>query len=223
MRSKYRLIGIIVSISLFTSCSIDPFENSGRCDTPGKSSVFNSKLAVCTGPMSDTKWYHEGKFYDDTVLLAKTIATLYGSGIISEEVEAIFEQEGEDIAGLYGLYPDGLVDIDDLATYAGTDSRWDSLIEAKAESDSAGKTNSYLFQERNRLSSDYYRGKATRQQAYLAQQEHIEFLDGEYSKAEKNYRKKLEVLRAALSATYSINDKNLLLIFLLRHMDSLSK
>lgn len=191
-------------------------QNTGRHEIL-RQPPLDSRLAVCTGPIDNPKWYHSGKYYDDTVLLAKIIYSNYSDSDISEPV---FQSEKMNIEDLYSLYPKGIVSIDDLAQYAGNDSRWDSLIEAKADYDSASQQDSYLLQERFRLRNDWERGKATRQQAYLAQEEHLEFLNGEYSRAQAEFDSKLEVLRSTLSTQYQISDRSLLLIFLIRHFES---
>jgi hypothetical protein len=214
---QIRLAILLLATILISSCSTDPYENSGKCETKGKSSIIDSRLAVCTGSIDNPKWYHSGKYYDDTVLLAKITYENYSDSDISESV---FQREKVNTEELYDLYPKGLVSIEDLAQYAGNDSRWDSLIEAKADYDSASQQNSYLLQERSRLRNDWERGKATRQQAYLAQEEHFEFLNGEYSRAQADFDSKLEVLRATLSTQYGISDKSLLLILLIRHFES---
>lgn len=201
--------------SLLTSCSRDPFENSGRCETPGKSTTFDSRLAICTGIDSNFKWYHSGKFYDDTLLLAKTVYETYTATDLN--TDTLREEKIKDL-DIYGLYPQGLISIDDFAIFANGEARWDSLIESKSNYDSADETNTYLLARRWRLADEWRRGLVSRQEAFEAQEEHKDFLNGKFSRAQEEYDVKLKSLQASLKAKYQIVDKTLLLVFLVRHL-----
>lgn len=210
MKTTVKAILILILIASLASCSSDSYANAGGCDESGVSKIIKNKVAVCTGLKGKFKWYYEGKFYSDMILLGK----------IQDEFTDIEDPINQEITN-QGLWPaymkfDSTLSIEEIITYTNGDSRWDSLIEAKSVTDSEDAKQSYLLDERFRLNGEYRAGKASRSEAYDAQQKQIAQMNGSAATARTNYRKKLAVLKAKLMTEYQITDPSILLFFLAR-------
>ena len=64
---------------------------------------------------------------------------------------------------------------------------------------------------------DWVQGKATQNQAYIARQEYMSFLNGDYDKTSTNYQAKLNAMASSLGSKYSITNESLLLVFITRY------
>jgi hypothetical protein len=219
MMLKLRFVaGVLIFVSLLTSCSSDPYANAGKCENPGESKFIDTRVAVCTGIESKSKWYLEGKYFDDTLLLAKT---KYLSFVLDDALKAKLAAANLTFDDFIRVYEQSKIRIDELAKFANNDSRWDSLLEAKSNLDDAQIEQDYLFRERFTLSDSYRKGKASQSEAYKAQQEQIEHLNGPHALALSNFEAKVNVMSASLSSIYSITDRDLLLVFLTNYVKSI--
>ena len=71
MKTTAKTLLILILIASLASCSSDSYANAGGCDDSGVSKIIKNKVAVCTGLKGKFKWYYEGKFYSDMILLGK--------------------------------------------------------------------------------------------------------------------------------------------------------
>jgi|GEM_PF-4017613 len=215
--SKIYLLFFLMASLLLSGCSSDPYANAGKCESPGESKVIDERVAICTGIDGKSKWYFEGKYFSDTLLLAKT---KYRSFVLDDALKKKLEAANLTVEDFIKAYEQSKITMEDLAKFSGNDSRWDSLLEAKSNLDNSELEQNYLFKERYILLDSYRNGKATQSEAYKAQQEQIEHLEGPHALALSNYEAKVNVMSASLTSIYSINDKDLLLIFLTNYAKS---
>jgi len=203
-------------MSFLASCSSDPFENGGKCSNPGEVVSIGGRLAICLGENTNYKYYFSGKYFDDVLLASKIIFPTYGFDT-EKPFDAKydkFELGTEELIEVMGRDDITDIKIGDLANFAQGDSRWDSLLEARAKFESAEKENDYLRNERFRLLFDFKAGKASREESYSAQVKHLEYFDGAYKEISEEYDSKLEVVRASIFSKYSLADEEGLIVFL---------
>jgi hypothetical protein len=206
------LASALIFVSLLTSCSSDPYANAGKCESPGESKVVDERVAVCTGVAGKSKWYFEGKYFDDAFLLAKID---YLSFSLTNELALKLKKENlyESFFEVYDAYK---ITADDLAAYANGDSRWDDLIELKVKLDRETETEKYLSGEATRLFLDWkYKGKGNSSEVYSARDaSNRQFnLTNDLN---QSFKDKLAPLRGAISTEYSLSDRELSYIFLSR-------
>ena len=213
MMLKLRLLAsALIFVSLLTSCSSDPYANAGKCESPGESKVVDERVAVCTGVEGKSKWYFEGKYFDDAVLLAKID---YLSFKLTNELASKLKNE-EIYDSFFGIYEKYKLTADDLMTYASGDSRWDDLIELKVKLEREKETEEYLSAEATQLFLDWkYKGKGNSSEVYSAR---------DASNRQENltaalyvsFKDKLGPLRGVISTKYSLTDRELSYMFLSR-------
>jgi len=216
--SKIKLLPLLMANLLLSGCSSDPYANSGECELAGQSTVLEGQLVFCTGKDSITKWYSEGKYFEDALLLSKIEYTTFSVGddfldkLKQEDLfEAFFKIDGK-----------AELSVTDLANYAMGDARWDALIEAQAKYEKAMELEDFLFKEEVRLLSESFRGKASKSERTRARNEWIVQRDLAWElREERNI--KSEVLKATLASQYSLMDSDALLIFLTRFVNQLSE
>jgi hypothetical protein len=213
MMSKLRFVSsALIFVSLLTSCSSDPYANAGKCESPGESKVVDERVAVCTGVEGKSKWYFEGKYFDDAFLLAKID---YLSFSLTNELALKLKKENlyESFFEIYDTYK---ITADDLAAYANGDSRWDDLIELKVKLDRETETEKYLSGEATRLFLDWkYKGKGNSSEVYSARDasnRQSNLTNDLY----QSFKDKIAPLRGAISTEYSLSDRELSSIFLSR-------
>jgi len=211
MKKNYLTIFILVGI-LVSGCSSDPYANAGKCESPGESKVVDERVAVCTGVEGKSKWYFEGKYFDDSFLLAKID---YLSFKLTNELA--LKLKSEDLYdSFFGIYEAYQLSADDLMTYANGDSRWDDLIELKVKLEREIDTEKYLSGEATRLFLDWkYKGKGTSSEAFSARDASIR--QGNLTNdLYQSFKDKLGPLRGVISTEYSLSDRELSSIFLSR-------
>jgi hypothetical protein len=167
---------------------------------------------VCTGTEGKSKWYFEGKYFEDAFLLAKID---YLSFSLTNELALKLKKENlyDSFFGIYATYK---ITADDLAAYANGDSRWDDLIELKVKLDRETETEKYLSSEATRLFADWkYKGKGSSSEFYSAREASNRQLNLTGSLYE-SFKDKLAPLRGAISTKYSLSDRELSYIFLSR-------
>ena len=189
----------IVLVSLLSACSSDPYKNAGKCSQPGESRVENIGLVVCGAIKGDPKWYAEGPVFDELKALGKIEWYSCDDKCYASLVKL---SEPRKIKILFNKSLD--LGMKDLSAVTKGISRWDGLIEAKSQFDSAQTTEDFLLGERGRLKVEYLTGKATRDEAYKAQEKQIKYLNGEYSAAQEKFDAKLAVLRVELESIYKL-------------------
>jgi len=212
VRSKFSVS--LLAILLLTSCSSDPYANAGKCESPGESKVVDERVAVCTGIEGKSKWYFEGKYFDDTLLLAKV---KYAKAPLTDSLKEIIFKENltvEDYAEVFDIYK---ISIEELAKFAQNEPRWDGLLEANSRLTESDTKLGYLRSEMINQQFDWVQGKATQNQAYIARQEYMSFLNGDYDKTSTNYQAKLNAMASSLGSKYSITNESLLLVFITRY------
>ena len=216
VKSIYSL-PILIFAFLLCSCSSDPYANAGKCESPGESKVVDERVAVCTGVEGKRKWYFEGKYFDDALLLAKLEYTTFSIG------NTFFDKlDAEDLSGAF-FKIDGKAElsVSDLAKYSAGDSRWDALIEAQAKYEKAQELEDYFFNERLRLIGEKAKGKASEAEFLAAAR--ADSLQRDVTYGLKETRDvKAEVLKATLTSQYSITDKEAMLILLARYVKQLN-
>jgi hypothetical protein len=114
MKKNYLSIFILVGV-LVSGCSSDPYANAGKCESPGESKVIDERVAVCTGIEGKSKWYFEGKYFEDTLLLAKV---KYGNSSLTDSLKGILSKENltvEDYVEVFRIYK---ITIEELAKFA---------------------------------------------------------------------------------------------------------
>lgn len=212
MSLKNKLLMILMFlVPLTTSCSSDPYANAGECETPGESKVIEGQLAVCTGKDAKTKWYSEGKYFEDALLLSKLEYSTFSVG------DDFFKKlKQEELFDAF-LKIDGKAELSvtDLANYASGDARWDALIEAQAKYEKAKELEDILFKEELRLLGDRFKGRASISEWANAKDETIEQRDLVWELREER-DVKTEVLKATLVSQYRLTDSDAMLIFLSR-------
>jgi hypothetical protein len=211
------LASALIFVSLLTSCSSDPYANAGECETPGKSKVVDSKLVVCTGKDSRTKWYSEGKYFEDALLLSKIE---YSTFSVGDDFFKKLKEEGLADA-FFKIGEKAELSVIDLANYASGDARWDALIEAQAKYEKAKELEDFLFKEELRLLGDRFKGKASISDWAKARDEWIRQRDLVYDLSEERNIKS-EVLKATLTSQYKLKDSDEMLILLSRFVNQLS-
>jgi hypothetical protein len=211
MKRNYFLVLILVG-TLISGCSSDPYENAGKCETPGDSKSIDERVAICTGIEGKSKWYFEGKYFDDSFLLAKID---YLSFKLTNELTSKLEEE-DLLDSFFGIYKTYKLTADDLVSYANGDGRWDDLIELKVKLERETETEEYLSSEATRLFLDWkYKGKGTSSEVFSAREasnRQQNLTSGLY----QSFKDKLGPLRGVISTTYSLNDRDLSQIFLSR-------
>jgi hypothetical protein len=217
MMLKLRFVAsAFILVSILTSCSSDPYENAGKCETPGDSKSIDERVAICTGIEGKSKWYFEGKYFDETLLLAKA---KYWTTQLNEELDSkLAEKDPEIISNIIKLYDFAKISLENLSVFANNNSRWDGLLESKSQLDAAEEQSSYLFRERVIKADEFSKGKISQAEAYAAQVEHNEYMNGTLASAKKDYEAKLGVMASSLSSIYSINDDELLTGLLLNYV-----
>ena len=105
---------------------------------------------------------------------------------------------------------------EDIANYAEGDTRWDGIIEAIADKKTEREIQDYLLEERLSASLEWRKGNLSQQQAYEAQQEQIEHMNGPLDKADRNFDRKIAVLMADIVNKYGIDDKKDAAIFAIK-------
>jgi hypothetical protein len=206
------LVSVIFLTTLLSSCAPDPYANVGKCESPGESKVVDERVAVCTGIEGKSKWYFEGKYFDDSFLLAKID---YLSFSLTNELA--LKLKSEDLYdSFFGIYEAYKLSADDLAAYANGDSRWDDLIELKVKLDRETETEKYLNGEATRLFLDWkYKGKGNSSEVFSARD--ASNRQGNLTNdLYQSFKDKLAPLRGAISTEYSLSDRELSSIFLSR-------
>ena len=216
--SKIYLLFFLTATLLLSGCSSDPFANAGECDLPGESKVLEGQLVFCTGKDSKIKWYSEGKYFDDALLLSKIE---YSDFAVDDNFFNKLKQEKLTDA-FFKISGKAELTVADLANYAIGDARWDALIEAQAKYEKAEEIEKYLFQEELRLLGDRFKGKASRSEWAKSRDEWIQQRDLAWELKEDR-DVKAEVLKAALISQYRLKDSDAMLIFLSRFVNQLSK
>jgi hypothetical protein len=206
------LASALIFVSLLTSCSSDPYTNAGKCESPGESKVVDERVAVCTGVEGKSKWYFEGKYFDDSFLLAKID---YLSFSLTNELALKLKNENL-YDSFFLIYDTYKITADDLAAYANGDSRWDDLIELKVKLDRETETEKYLSGEATRLFLDWkYKGKGNSSEVFSARD--ASNRQGNLTNdLYQSFKDKLAPLRGAISTEYSLSDRELSSIFLSR-------
>lgn len=211
------LASALIFVSLLTSCSSDPYANAGKCENAGESKIIENKLAICTGIDLKPKWYFEGKYFEDALLLAKLEYMTFSIG------DTFFNKlDTEDLSNSF-FKIDGKAElsVNDLAKYSAGDSRWDALIEAQAKYEKARELEDYFFKERVRLIGEKAKGKASEAEFLAAAR--ADSLQREVTYGLKESRDvKAEVLKATLVSQYNITDKEAMLILLARYVKQLN-
>ena len=211
MRKSYLSIFILMGI-LVSGCSSDPYANAGKCESPGESKVIDERVAVCTGIEGKSKWYFEGKYFDDSFLLAKID---YLSFKLTNDVVTKLRDENLYDA-FFGIYKTYKLTADDLVNYAQGDSRWDDLIELKVKLERETETEEYLSSEETRLFLDWkYKGKGSSSEVFSARDaanRQANLTNALY----QSFKDKLGPLRGAISTNYSLRDRELSYLFLSR-------
>jgi hypothetical protein len=212
---KYCFLVLILVGTLITGCSSDPYANAGKCDTPGESRVMESRLEVCTGLESNSKWYFEGKYYDETLLLSKA---KYWTNQLNDEINSeLQKKDPETFDSIIKIYNIAKISQENLSVFANNDARWDGLLESKSKLDAADEQSTYLFREKVIKSSDFSKGKISQSEAYAAQVEYDDYMNGTLALAKKDYEAKLGVMSSSLSSIYSINNNKLLTALLINY------
>ena len=213
MKINYLSIFILVGV-LVSGCSSDPYANAGKCESPGESKVIDERVAVCTGIEGKSKWYFEGKYFEDTLLLAKV---KYGNSSLTDSLKGILSKENltvEDYVEVFRIYK---ITIEELAKFAQNEPRWDGLLEAKSRLTESDTKLDYLRSEMIKQQFDWVKGKATLNQRNTARQEYLNFSNGEYEKTNINYQAKLNAMASSLGSKYSITNESLLVVFITRY------
>jgi len=212
--SKINLLFFLIASLLLSGCSSDPFANAGECENPGESKIIENRVAVCTGIESKPKWYFEGKYFEDTLLLAKI---KYAKSSLTDSLKETLTKENltvEDYVEAFRVYK---ISIEELAEFAENEPRWDSLLEAKSRLTEADVKLNYLSDEMTKQQFDWVKGKATLNQRNAARQEYMNYLKSEYEKIETDYQAKLNAMASSLGSKYSITSESLLLVFIIRY------
>jgi hypothetical protein len=211
-----RIFGSLLLILALASCSSDPFENAGACDSPGTYKKIDSKLAVCAGLEDNPKYYFEGDSFDAALLLGKAefqsltfdteepfVKELKARGLDSD-----FWWEGTEITN------------DSISRYANGDTRWDALIEANTKRLSATAENETARKFRMEMLVQYRAGKVSRAVAYQAQQDSLVSVE-KADKAQSLFNEKLSVLTAEIKRLYKISDSLEVMLFALEMQQKL--
>ena len=211
MKSRGSALGtlVVLSIIFLSGCASDPYENAGKCEIAGESRIEKGQTQVCIGMDKKLKWYTNGKYFDDFLLLGKIVYGL-DFDLAEPKIRSL---------GLldYALQYEKLtLKSEDIAKYANGDTRWDGIIEAIADVEQERQTQDYLLDERFRTSLEWRKGSLSQQKAYEAQQEQIEHLNGPMDRAERNFDRKIAVLEADIVNKYGITDRKESVIFALR-------
>ena len=210
LKSKL-LVSLMFLVLVTTSCSSDPYANAGKCESPGESKVIEEKVAVCTGLNPNFKWYFEGKYYEDTFLLAK-IDYLF-SAIGNEQAKKLKAENLYD--AFWKIYDTYKLNIDDLVAYADGDERWDDLIELKSRLDRYREDEKYASMNATSQFLEWKQGKVSYEKAMLAQR-NSERASSNAGSAYVSFKDKVQTLRGTLSSKYLITDRDLSYLFLSR-------
>lgn len=211
---KVNLFRLVMLSVLLSGCSSDPYANAGDCENPGESRIIENRVAVCTGIESKPKWYFEGKYFEDTLLLAKV---KYANSSLTDSLKETLTSENltvEDYVEGFRVYE---ISIEELAEFAENEPRWDGLLEAKSRLTEADVKRDYLSDEMIKQQFDWVKGKATLNQRNAARQEYMNYLNSEYEIIKTNYQAKLNAMASSLGSKYSITSESLLVVFITRY------
>jgi hypothetical protein len=204
------MFGSLLLILALASCSSDPFENAGACDSPGTYKKIDSKLAVCAGLEDNPKYYFEGDSFDAALLLGK--AGLRG---LTFDTEEPFNKELKARGLDNSFWWKGLgleITNDSISRYANGDTRWDALIEANTKRLSAAAENETARKFRMDMLVQYRAGKVSRAVAYQAQQDSLVSVE-KVNMADSLFDEKLSVLTAEIKRIYNISDSLEVMLF----------
>ena len=207
------LVSLIFLIPVTTSCSSDPYPNAGKCETPGESKSVDERVAVCTGIEGKSKWYFAGKYFDETLLLAKLEYLDYALD------DAFFKKlEDEKLTdSFFEIDKSQSLTTEDIAKFANGESRWDKLIESQSIISKEQDKEEYLFDYWTTVGEDKRSGNATHAQWDSARRDWL--AQTRYnSELREDFKTTAEPLRATLSTRYSIYDKEAMFIFFARYV-----
>jgi hypothetical protein len=221
---KVLFIGVASAILLLAGCSSDPYTNAGKCANPGSSEFFEGKLAVCTGIDSKYKWYFEGKYFQDTLLLARIELNYFNFTPTFWRNNSELKPSSKVTENLRLAQPT----LYDLSDFAANDSRYDELLEAKIQFDREKQT----LDELSKTASTYVKAflESNPEDFDVSVAERYKIVDaavdaasnhrdGAYAQAKKVYEKKLEVVRVTLRSKYSMSDNEKLMVFLINYLN----
>ncbi len=202
----------VLAVFALTSCSSDPYANAGKCDTPGESKAVDKRVAVCTGIEGKSKWYFEGQYFDETLLLAKLEYLDYALD------DAFFKKLEDEklIDSFFEIDKSQRLTTEDIAKFANGKSRWNKLIESQSIISKEQDKEEYLLDYWNTVGEDKRSGKATQAQWDSARRDWL--AQTRYnSELREDFKTTAEPLRATLSTRYSIYDKESMFIFFARY------
>jgi hypothetical protein len=205
---------ILLSLSLLTSCSSDPYANAGKCEEPGTYSKIEEKLAICSGLEDKPKFYFEGPAFEAVILLGKA-----NYDILDFDNEIPFTDAARS-RGFENLTFRTKWDITntEIARYANGDERWDGLIEANSILISLKSEFESLQDYRFQKLEEYRAGKVSRESAYEAQQDALKAAD-RLNKQQEIFSSKLSILREEIKLRYGISNyiEPMLAVVVLQH------
>lgn len=214
--TRFQLFIVSISLALLLSgCSKDAYKNAGACSELGKSRIENGQVQVCIGLDNSLKWYLEGKYFDEFLLLGKLVYKsnknwkIYETSISGTELEEYYWQS-EKLTPL----------AEDVIAYSGGNPRWDSLIEAMLSFEDENLIQDQLMGLRQKAEFEYSYKNGSRQAVVDAQQAQINHLNGEYSTAMLKLGNKRSVLEAELAYKYRIRDRTDAVVFALNFLKS---
>lgn len=198
---KHLLLLLIFPVLFVTSCESDLYDNAGRCDTAGEYKRFDDRISVCAGLENELKFYFEGPHFEAIYLLGKaeydTINFDTEEGFLNLAEERGYKE--------FTWRTDWNITNDEIASFAQGDSRWDSLIEANSTYTSLRMEFDMAQKYRFQVLKEYRDGKASRNDAFSAQQDALDIAK-KRDVAMEVYSSKLAVLRAELRSIYGISD-----------------
>jgi hypothetical protein len=221
---KVLSIGVTSAVLLLAGCSSDPYANAGKCTNPGASEFFEGKLAVCTGIDSKYKWYFEGKYFQDTLLLARIEINFFNFTPTFWRKYPDLETPIKVTEALKVAQPN----LDELSDFAENDSRYDALLEAKIQFDREQETLDKLVETASTYVKAFLESDPEDFDVFVAERNKIvdeavkmasNHRDGAYAKAKKLYETKLEVVRVTIRSKYSILDNEKLMAFLINYLN----
>jgi hypothetical protein len=138
MRKSAVLLPVILLLTfLMAGCGAnqaDRYKNLGKCDVAGDYKQSKGTYVVCAGEPGNYRWYSEGKYFDEALLLGET-------AVINGAHTTFDEQIARDVK-LQKKIPN-IVSVEialersyggsELASYTAGDARWDGLIAALSE------------------------------------------------------------------------------------------
>ncbi len=208
------LVAISLALSL-SGCSSDAFKNAGECSELGKSRIENGQVQVCIGLENSLKWYLEGKYFEDFLLLGKLVYRsnknwkIYEESVSGTELEKYYWQSEK-------LAPSA----EDVIAYSEGNPRWDQLIEAMLKLEDENAVQDELLNQRQKAEFEYSYKNGSRQAVIDAQQNQVDHLNGDYSTALIESGKKRSVLEAELAYKYRVKDRTDAVIFALNLIKS---